>query len=106
MSDPQDPHPVQLFLVHFFRIARIDPCDIDVAVPEQIRQAEEVFCAPVVNPCEEVPQVMGKYFLRRHARFFRQALHLPPDAAPVQRFPFPVDEDLSGTDPGRPAVSE
>ena len=62
MLDPQYLHFIQLLLIDFPGVLRIDARHVDIAVAQQIRQAEQVPRALIVHAGKEVPQIVWKYF--------------------------------------------
>ena len=76
----------------------IDPCGIDAAVSQHIRQTSHVLAGPVKGHREQMAQVMGKDLRGRHPRRLAQALHLRPDLPPRQTPAPSREKNLAGGD--------
>ena len=48
--------------VLFTVLHEIDPCSVHTGMAEYIGQPHNIFLCPVEYPCEQCPQIVGKYF--------------------------------------------
>ena len=64
---------------------QVDARRIDGAVPQHVRQLDDILAHPVELDGEQVPQVVGEHLLRRDARLRAQRLELLPNAVAGQR---------------------
>ena len=64
----------------------INSCGVDTAVTENIGKLGNILFNPVKHPCEQMPQIMGKHFLRIYACLLTKPFHLPPDICTAYRF--------------------
>ena len=63
----------------------IDSRGIDAAVAQNIRQLGNVHFDTVECPGKQLAQIIGKNFGRRYSGLSAKLLHLPSDAASIQR---------------------
>ena len=76
----------------------IDSGGIDTAVTQDVGQLGNVLFDAVEGPGKQLSQIVGKHLAFLNTGSFAQLLHLPPDAAAVQRLPLTVLEDHPGGD--------
>ena len=68
----------------------VDPCCVDIAVPQNIRQMLQIMLRPIKTHSEQVPKVVGKDLLRRDPGRGAQLLHPPPDGVSADGLSMPT----------------
>ena len=76
----------------------IDPCGVDVAVAENIRQLCHVVINTVKRSGKQVPQAVRKHLAWRNVCPFAQGFHFPPDIAAVHRLARPSNKHRPALD--------
>ena len=74
----------------------INPGCVYAAVAEDIGKAEQVFVESVECSCEQMPQIVRKYFLRVNPGIGAQRLHVRPNCVAVERVAFSGQEYRAG----------
>lgn len=74
----------------------IDACGVYAAVSENTRQLGDILFNAAKGPGKELAQIVGEYLACLDACGLAQLLHLPPDAAAVQRFSAFVKKNRTG----------
>ena len=66
----QDCHPFQLPLVDFSGARCVDPCYIQAAVSQNVRQPCHIFGCLIIYPCKQMSQIVRKNFFTAYIGFF------------------------------------
>lgn len=70
---------MQMLKVGFAALHGIDPCCVDAAVPEYVRQTRYVLVQAVIGACEQMPQIVRKDLFIRYAGDAAQLFHIAPN---------------------------
>ena len=76
----------------------INPCCIDAAVAQNIRQLGDVLFDAVKCPGKQLSQVVGKHLAFLDTGSFTPLFHLPPDTTAVQGLAVFADKDRASCD--------
>ena len=95
---PHESHSLQLFAVGWACFYGIDSCSIYIAVAENICKADNIFLQWIISPCEQMAEVVRKYFVLWYACRFTQLFHRFPYRVPVHRLTFSCYEYASRSD--------
>ena len=83
---------VQLTAMFFAAEPCVNSCCVYIAVSKNICQMLQIMLCPIEAHGEQMPQVMGKDFLRRNPGCGAQLLHPSPDSVPADGLTMPPDK--------------
>ena len=76
----------------------VDACRVDVGMPEEVCQANDVFFVLVVIDRKQMAEVVREDFAAENVRSAGKGLHHVEDIGPVHRIAVSRDEDAAGLD--------
>ena len=71
----------------------VDPCCVDIAVPQNIRQMLQIMMCPIKAHSEQMPKVVGKDLFRSDPGCGAQLLHPSPDGVSADGLSMPAHKN-------------
>ena len=82
----QQPQLLDLPSMYLTAFHRVYACRVHAAMPQNVRQSDNVLLQAVISSRKEVSKIVRKDFLFADVCFFTKFLHITPNIRPIQRF--------------------